>query len=92
MSYQAVIANAYYGDDGKVIQMVPINRLEKEAIKINGATGNVSSQNSVYHESLYSVVLSQILKPKDWKPNPDNSFPIAKNIIIKICDEVTRVL
>lgn len=74
------------------MQKVPINKLEKESIKIHGIGQNVSSQNSVYHQSLYSVVLKQLLDPNGWKPPADYSFPIARNIVVKLCDEVIKVL
>lgn len=92
LSYQAVIANVPYGNEQSYIQKKPITKLERESLRITEVNQNISNQTSVYHDSLSSVILSHLLKPKEWKPPADGTPPTQRNIILKLCDEVIKIL
>ena len=61
----------YSRDNGEahVMQRVPINQLQNEANRL--IPENIpapTNMRSALNESLYSVVLSQLLKPTGWTP------------------------
>eukprot|EP01016_Furgasonia_blochmanni_P037862 TRINITY_DN4506_c0_g1_i13.p1 TRINITY_DN4506_c0_g1~~TRINITY_DN4506_c0_g1_i13.p1 ORF type:complete len:582 (-),score=142.30 TRINITY_DN4506_c0_g1_i13:544-2265(-) len=96
LSNQAVVAVAGGDEDGnQMIRKVPIDKLQEEAKKLGVGfqDPNHANQGSSYHESLYSMVLSQLLRPKDYNSVvSDGKFPIRKEIIIRLCDEIQRLL
>lgn len=51
------------------MQRVPINQLQNESNRLNPDNLPIPTNNrSALNESLYSVVLTQLLKPTTWTP------------------------
>lgn len=74
------------------MQKKPINKLERESLRLTAVGQNISNQQSVYHDSLYSVLLKHLLLPGAWVPEKDYSFGVQRSIVIKLCDEVIKIL
>jgi hypothetical protein len=55
---------------------VPISQLQNESIKLTGDSNNIQNNpRATFNESLYSVVLNQILKPNNWTPPVRDDLP-----------------
>ena len=52
-----------------VIQKVPLNQLQEESRRLADNNPSQPAPRPTLSESLYSVVLSQILKPNSWNPS-----------------------
>lgn len=76
------------------VQEATFNKLEHESKRLNVAAPNPTVQQGSAHylDTLHSIVLTQIMKPKDWVPPANYKFPIKREIVQKLCDEVINLL
>lgn len=90
-----IISMPRVNGDAHVMQQVPFTQLQNEPNRlVNNAEANVNQNHNrtALNESLYSVILSQLLKPTSWTPPPNYSFAPRKGIVEKLCDEVIKLL
>jgi hypothetical protein len=85
------------------IQKIPVDRLQEEAKKLlNGGgftdTGqqdkNLNNQITISlsnRESLSETFIGILLRPNEWKQT-DIRFPLKKDLILQLCEEVTQIL
>jgi len=76
------------------VQEATFNKLEHESKRLNVAnpTPPVQQGSAHYIDTLHSIVLTQIMKPKDWAPPANYKFSIKREIVQKLCDEVINLL
>lgn len=74
--------------------------LAKAAGDDSGENQNQGNNPSLVSESIFSIFTQKLFKPGTWQPPVDsfvsqvnyNSFPVQKNMIEKLCDEVIKIL
>lgn len=89
----AVMATSYGPEDklNGLVTKIPIEKLQEEAKKLGvGFHDPLIIKPSAYYEGLYSVFINLLLIPKDY--SPDYRFNMKKELIIKLCDEVQKIL
>ena len=75
------------------LRKISIDKLQEEAKKLGtGYTDPILSPTSQYHETIYTDIISQLLKPSESISPSDTRFPIKRDRIIKLCDEVAHLL
>lgn len=87
------MATSYAPDDKNsgLVTKIPIEKLQEESKKLGvGFHDPLIIKPSAYYEGLYSVFINLLLIPKDY--SPDYRFNLKKELIIKLCDEVQKIL
>ncbi|CAK79408.1 unnamed protein product (macronuclear) [Paramecium tetraurelia] len=98
LANQAIVAMTYGPEEDitNQVKKVPIDKLQDEHKKLGAGFHDPNSQNkSQFLDQLCQPFVQNLLIPKDYQSIPPNSnllTGIRKEMIIKLCDEVQRVL
>ncbi|CAD8166845.1 unnamed protein product [Paramecium pentaurelia] len=98
LANQAIVAMTYGPEEDitNQVKKVPIDKLQDEHKKLGAGFQDPNSQNkSQFLDQLCQPFVQNLLIPKDYQSIPPNSnllTGIRKEMIIKLCDEVQRVL
>ncbi|CAD8187082.1 unnamed protein product [Paramecium pentaurelia] len=98
LANQALVAMVYGPEEDitNQVKKVPIDKLQDEHRKLGAGFQDPNSQNkSQFVEQMLAPFIQNLLLPKDYQSIPPNSnlmTGIRKDSIIKLCDEVQRIL
>lgn len=93
LSPQAIIATIYGPDDNinNIVSKISIDKLQEESKKLGiGFHDPLVSKPSAYYEGLYNLFINLLLIPKEY--TPDYHFNMKKELIVKLCEEVQKIL
>ena len=93
LSPQAIVATVYGPDENinSVVSKVSIDKLQEESKKLGiGFHDPLVAKPSAYYEGLYNLFINLLLIPKEYAL--DYRFNMKKELIIKLCEEVQKIL
>jgi len=93
LSPQAIIATVYGPEDNlnNIVSKISIDKLQEESKKLGiGFHDPLVSKPSAYYEGLYNLFINLLLIPKEY--SPDYRFNMKKELILKLCEEVQKIL
>ena len=93
LSPQAIVATVYGPDENinSVVSKVSIDKLQEESKKLGiGFHDPLVAKPSAYYEGLYNLFINLLLIPKEY--TLDYRFNMKKELIIKLCEEVQKIL
>ena len=93
LSPQAIIATVYGPEDNlnNIVSKIAIDKLQEESKKLGiGFHDPLVSKPSAYYEGLYNLFINLLLIPKEY--SPDYRFNMKKELILKLCEEVQKIL
>mmetsp|Transcript_11865 Transcript_11865/g.19990 ORF Transcript_11865/g.19990 Transcript_11865/m.19990 type:complete len:559 (+) Transcript_11865:65-1741(+) len=84
MARRAVVSNWH----GHLARTISIDRLPEESKRLNGTRlRRIPSEEGVERR-----VMHLLLRPRDWSPPTDRSFPLAVDDLMQLCDRVQPLL
>eukprot|EP00341_Mesodinium_pulex_P000859 CAMPEP_0116917278 /NCGR_PEP_ID=MMETSP0467-20121206/19042_1 /TAXON_ID=283647 /ORGANISM="Mesodinium pulex, Strain SPMC105" /LENGTH=115 /DNA_ID=CAMNT_0004594329 /DNA_START=1131 /DNA_END=1478 /DNA_ORIENTATION=- len=82
--------------ENKEFSEVMLDDLSEINKKLNKRDGQNKSEYlkhfQVNQNNVHDIMVKELLKPKNWKPNEDGSFPFSSEVIHRLCDETEEVL